>query len=209
MDINPLLLLASKLKQVNKDVDFASAVALTRTAKIVQTDVKADIKNKFTLRNTWTERGIRITLAKPEKLESEIYSKDWYLPDQDTGGKRQKTGGIFMPGEDFYRVTKLDSKRVVPKKFRGSKIQGQKFNGNKAFNGRFKSGAKFVGVRREAGTYDPEKERNFDVLYIIVEDSVDIRGRKFFQDVASNAYNKHFQDEYDKAWDQYVSGASA
>lgn len=205
MDVNPLLILANDLKKINGNSDFAAAVALTRTAQIVQKDVKEDIKRKFTLRNTWTERGIRIIPARKDKLESQVYSKDWYLPDQDEGGRRQpKEQGFFLPGEDFYRVTGQDKTKVIKKKLRGSKIVGQKLNGKKVFRGTFKSGARFIAVRKPEGTYNPEKERNFDILYVMIDKDVNIRGRKFFKDVASDAYDKHFQEEYDKAWNEFI-----
>ena len=205
IDINPLISLSDKLKRVNSNSDFAAAVALTRTAQIVQKDVKAELRNKFTLRNKWTEGGIRITPARKDKLESTVYSKDWYLPEQDEGGKRQpKEDGFFLPGEDFYRVTGQDKTKVVKKKLRGNKIVSQKLNGKRVFRGKFKSGARFIAVRKPKGSYDPASERSFDILYVMVNKDVDIRGRKFFKDVASDAYDNHFQEEYDKAWDEFI-----
>ena len=63
---------------------FAIALALTRTAQDVQKEVRAQLPSKFTLRNGWTARNIRIEPASKSSLEASISAPD-YMRKQETG----------------------------------------------------------------------------------------------------------------------------
>lgn len=208
MDFTGLNRIADNLSRIKKNVEFANAVALTRTAQAGQTDVRTDLKSKFTLRNTWTERGIRISPATPDKLEAEVYSKDWYMTQQEEGAQRAPKEGedsLFLRGEDFYRVTKAAENRVVAKRYRPGPIVGRKINKNVVYKGRFRSGAGFIGVAKPASEMR-KGERRFYILYILVKKRANIRARKFFFSNIDAAWNKRFQKNYDDAWKQYVLG---
>lgn len=69
-------------------VPFALARALTRTAKDGQGDVRAELPQRFTLRNTWVDRGIRIKPATKALPIAEVGSLEPFMERQETGGIR-------------------------------------------------------------------------------------------------------------------------
>lgn len=75
---------------VNGQLDFALSKALNATAKDVQREVRASMPRKFTLRSTWTQKGIRFDPAKKYALRAVVGSLDDYM-------ERQEEGGIKMP----------------------------------------------------------------------------------------------------------------
>ena len=187
-----------RLKKLPDDIAFAGAVALTRTAKFVQKAVQDEIGEKFTLRNNWTKRGIRITPATKGSLQAEVYSLDYYIPQQDAGAQRRPKSGKFnIPGKHFYGLTGLNpKKKVIPKRLRPNNLVNTKVKGRKAFAVKFKSGATGIAVGLE--------NRKLGVLFIQVKEPVHIRGRKIFHEPADDAYDKHISREFDIAWNQYV-----
>src|SRR5260370_40269244 len=58
----------------NRQIPFALARALTRTAQDAQSDVRSDLPRRFTIRNTWVSRSIRITPATKAKPEAIVGS---------------------------------------------------------------------------------------------------------------------------------------
>ena len=60
----------------SRDIPFATAKALTRTAQDAQIEVKRDIVRLFHLRNAWTVQGIKITPAQKLSfpIEAEVYT---------------------------------------------------------------------------------------------------------------------------------------
>lgn len=63
---------------------FAIALALTRTAQDAQQEVKGQLPSRFALRNGWTARNIRIQAASKSGLEATITAPD-YMTKQETG----------------------------------------------------------------------------------------------------------------------------
>lgn len=82
-----------------KHVPFALSLALNRTAKDVQVEVVSGLASQFTLRRNWTAKGIRLTPATKGSLVARIYTKDWYMRDQEEGGDRRPRNGndIWVP----------------------------------------------------------------------------------------------------------------
>src|SRR3990167_3209198 len=77
---------------VTKEMPFAMAVALTRTAQSAQREVRAELKDRFTIRGNWVPGGIRIKPATKRNLAAEVGSKDAFMALQETGGVKKPRG---------------------------------------------------------------------------------------------------------------------
>lgn len=204
---------AQKLAKIPEQQQFAAAVALTRTAKRVQVVAQAEVARKMNLKNPWTQKGIRITPATKEKLEAEVYSKDWYMPQQEGGAKRTaKSGKYYIPGDDFKNITGIDPKRqVIPRNLRHDKIGVRRIGpaGAVPFLIRSrKGGAQLLAVRtgRTATIKGPDGRLRapIGILYLVVNRPVNIRARHFFFDPSVKEYDRVIADEYFKAYDEFV-----
>jgi hypothetical protein len=102
-----------------KQVPFALARSLTVTARDAQVDVKADLPTKFTLRNTWTARGIRITPARKGTPEAVVGSLEPYMARQETGGNRRPRSHSKIA------VPATKQSRVIPKSKRPAALKGK------------------------------------------------------------------------------------
>jgi hypothetical protein len=198
---------AALTKQANQ-IKFVAAYALTKTAQAVQAGIKKEIAEKMNLKNTWTERGIRIIPATKDNLQSEVYSKDWYLPQQEEGANRQgvRSGGVmYIPADGLTRRAGIDFKaKVVPKGLRFPDIMSREFALNskggkskgtaKPFLVNMKSGRKAIAVRRTSN--DP----GFDVLWWVRSEPVKIKPLNFFFEPSDREYTKnivkYFQEGY-------------
>jgi len=80
-----------------KQAPFATALALTKTAQAAQAEVKRTLPQRFTIRNNFVEKGIRVEAARKRdwpRPRAAVYSKDRFMALQETGGvKTGKSGG--------------------------------------------------------------------------------------------------------------------
>lgn len=201
-DPTPLKKLARTLAGVPKQADFAVVVALTKTAKDIQKEIKTvELPKQFALKNTHTARGIRITPATKRKIEATVYTMDWYMDDQDEGGIRKPLNSDFfwVPTKGFIRATGVDfNKKRIPKKFRPSRlITKTKINKNKPFMMKSPHGRTVIAVRRDKTRYP------LDVLYSQVTEKK-IKKRPFFQMPSGRIYDKKFFGHYSEAYNKFV-----
>jgi hypothetical protein len=81
---------------INKQVRFATALALTRTAKQAQSAVITRLDDNFELRTNWSQPsnrvGIRITPAKKDNLEAQVKTQAVFLNKFDTGDDKLPLG---------------------------------------------------------------------------------------------------------------------
>lgn len=77
-----------RLVDRRKQIPFAIALALTRTAQAAQANLRGKLSTDFTIRSTFTAKGIRIRPAKKGNLEAgaEVGSIDRRMATQATGG---------------------------------------------------------------------------------------------------------------------------
>ncbi|EPY01378.1 phage tail protein [Magnetospirillum fulvum] len=92
--------IASKLTELEAtQVPFAWVLALNRTAAEGQERVKADLPSRFTLRRDWVAKGLRTAFATKSRPVAMVYTKDWFMEDQEAGGDRSpaKSPTMFIP----------------------------------------------------------------------------------------------------------------
>lgn len=92
-----------------KQIPFATALALTRTAQDIQSEVRRGLPQRFTLRNDWVRKGIRIERAEKRNLQAKVYTKDDFMVLQETGGSKTPIDGksIAVPEGIADRARKI------------------------------------------------------------------------------------------------------
>lgn len=92
----------AKLSGQQRQVSYAAAVALTRTAAAIKAALPAELDRVFDRPTSFTKRGIYLKAARRDSLTAEVgfmTRQASYLRLQLTGGTRQPTArGIRLPG---------------------------------------------------------------------------------------------------------------
>jgi hypothetical protein len=82
-------------RKVEKNVIFGYARGLTQTAQKAQEDVTEGIRDKFTVRTRWIEKGnkygIKMTPAKKDNLEAAVWTRADWLKVHEKGGTKEPT----------------------------------------------------------------------------------------------------------------------
>jgi len=95
-----------------KNVTFGYARGLTRTAQKAQEDVVEGLRDKFTLRGRWWEKGnkygIKIKPATTRNLESAVYTRANWLEIHEEGGTKEpsKSRYLSIPTENVRKNKK-------------------------------------------------------------------------------------------------------
>jgi hypothetical protein len=74
------------MRRLPKQIQYASAVALTKTAKDAQVEVRRQLPDRFIMRSKWVPKGIRTKMATKTNLESKVRVIDDFMALQETGG---------------------------------------------------------------------------------------------------------------------------
>jgi hypothetical protein len=213
--------------------DFGAVVALTRTAKKMQFAAKESLEENFTLRNTWSSRGVAITPATPKTKFAEVYIKPGqsYLAAQEEGARLPaRQDGINIPSQ-IREAAGIPEKKVIPKSFRVDNLESKKKRMKKTGNQPFhmvvkKTGTEAIAVRRfkyrpvsEAGSLSGKKKSKIasrtgvsisralnpvEFLYIIKQGTRTVKKQPWYEQPVMNAYQKFFDLEYEKAVDQSI-----
>lgn len=97
------------MRGFERQIPFAIALALTRTAQDAQAVVKAHLGDEFTIRTPWIAKGIRIQAAKKADLAATVGSVDRFMEPQAVGGIKTalkgKMVGVPMVGKGRPRPT--------------------------------------------------------------------------------------------------------
>lgn len=101
--------------EIIKQVNFGTAVGLTKTAKMAQSATQESLDSNFTIRNKWSRVGpyaIKITPARPATLQATVYTNaNWLKPHEDGTDKHAQGGSIAVPTENVRRNKRL----IIPK----------------------------------------------------------------------------------------------
>lgn len=191
--------LSGQLKKAAKNAHFAGAYALTQVVKICREAVKASIRDKFTLRNKWTEQSAQIKTAdyKDETPFAEIFVRDKYLAEHETGETRRLDRDQAVPLPFLFSETKATEQKPIPRAMRAAALA----RSGKAFVKNARSGKAFVFVKAETG---------IKPIYALQDntlgqaESYDVKKTPFFQEPVQTAFDRNMESEYDKAFEKYV-----
>lgn len=112
---------------IDKQIRFATAVALTKTAKQAQTAAIGTIKSNFTIRNNWVEPqnklGVRITPAKKDNLQADVKTNAEFLKKFETGADKLPRGKrLAIPTANVRR----NKKDIIPRSMRPSALRDKR-----------------------------------------------------------------------------------
>jgi len=190
---------AAKLAKIAEQKQFSAIVALTMTAKDGQVAAKAELAKQFTLRNTWTERGVRVKPATKSSPFAEVYHMDEHIAQQETGGIRNRKIPFYIPSairnESLFGIPQ---KKIIPTSARAKNMLNKKtFRGQPVYRGRSKNG-------NEGIFWGRGKERR--MLYHERRSVVHLRARPWFREAVDKAYAENIQKNIRKAEKKYVKG---
>ncbi len=121
VDIRGLENTTKYISGMAKQIPFATALALTRTAKEVQREEIVHIRTAFTIRGSWLREGGRfgvgITPATKENLVAVVESRAPWLEAHEEGTTRTPEGSHFaIPQKDIRRTeTQVIARSQRPK----------------------------------------------------------------------------------------------
>jgi hypothetical protein len=128
VDIQGLEATARNVLNLEKQVRFAAALALTRTAKEVQRAEIAHIRDVFTVRGSWLREGGRfgvgVVPATKDTLEAVVESRAPWLEDHEAGTTRAPKGSHFAIAQPDVRrtrtqlISRAQRPRALKKAFR-------------------------------------------------------------------------------------------
>jgi len=124
-------------QQMAKQTIFATAVALTNTAKDAQADVLSTLDKTFTLRGKWfapsNKFGIKIKTARKDDLQSAVFTDADWLITHETGEDKLPRGNSLAIPTDNVRRNKRDMiiKSNRPRNVKNSFVLVSKKTGHK------------------------------------------------------------------------------
>ena len=153
-----------------KQLEFGTAVGLTKTAKDAQQGVVSALQGTFTLRGNWWQQsnkfGIKIKPATKTDLSSEVRTLADWLEIHETGGDKTARGGrVAVPTDNVRRNKRM----IIPRAQRPAQLRGKN-----TFVEKTKSGETVLFKRVGRG-----KSQKIVALYIL-EPKVRIRKQSTF-----------------------------
>ncbi|MBE0672638.1 MAG: hypothetical protein IH588_18840 [Anaerolineales bacterium] len=124
VDIQGLEATAKKIFNLEKQIRYAGAVALTRTAQEVQAAAIANIRREFTVRGSWLRTGGRfgvgIQRATKDNLQAVVENRAPWLEAHEEGEVRTPRGQHFAIAQPGVRRTKTE---VIAKAQRPTRLK--------------------------------------------------------------------------------------
>lgn len=137
-----------------KELPFAVALALTRTAQAIQEAEMNNISDKFTVRGTWLRKGGRfgvgITPATKHNLMAVVESRAPWLFQHEEGGERDPRHlHRYSPTQNIRRT----GKELIKKAERPGAVRAE---GKRGFIIKTRSGLELLMIRRRRGEHGVE-----------------------------------------------------
>ncbi|MDH4231085.1 MAG: hypothetical protein OEW04_03535 [Nitrospirota bacterium] len=194
---------------------YATARALTQTAKDIQQEIIKELPHKFTLRTSWYKSGpyaFKITPALKTKLQATVYTKAPFMGLQETGGTKIAHGGkkyIAIPTDNVRR----NKSRPIPQNLRPSALlKGVTYRGTSKKKGTYKHAA-FTGVKAfigeihgQLGIWQRIGPRAVKLMYLLREEA-DIQPRLEFERTARRIAEQKFSQNWGRAMNEAVKSA--
>lgn len=164
-----------------RQIDFGTAVGLTKTAKQAQDAVVSSLRSTFTLRGNWFEQrnkfGIKITPARKDKLQAEVKTAADWLEAHEEGTDKTGQGRLAIPTDQVRRNKRM----IIP---RGQRPKGL---ASKAFILETKKGP-VLAQRLMKG-----KRKGLIILYGL-EKTVKIKKRSTFHEPIQKVVKSNLKD---------------
>lgn len=171
-------------RMARKQVPFATALALTWTAKDAQKAVIDELPKRFTIRSPWIERGIRIRKATKHKPEATVFSRDPFMRLQEEGGTKRPSGKTFaIPAQ----IRKSKAQRITKAK-RPARVLKQKSTYIAPLKG------KNAGIFRKVG-----KKGRPKLLYVLRSGPQRVEPRLGMRETVERTVQKRWQKNFGKA----------
>ena len=180
---------------LEKQVRFAAAVALTRTAQDAQDEVRRQLPERFTIRTGWVAKGIRIKPTRKNDLEASVRVLDDFMALQETGGLRRSRSGEALAVPVGARPTPRSVTR--PSKFPGRLLEKPNH-----FIAPLKDDPQTHAVWRRAGRKGSKRK-----LMYLFTDRVEIKPRFGFMETVREVVEARFQENFNQALTEAVSSA--
>lgn len=215
----------AEMEKLQKQIPFASALALTRTSELVKAELEREMASVFDRPTNWTLNSLRLFPAKKTKLEARVWMKDeadksgpaakWLGPEIDGGQRQDKrsetllrnkgvlpAGKYIMPGKRL----KLDrfgnvSKGTVQKVLSGLGAQNDRYQ-NSTNSRRSKANKKqyFVLGRGSSAVGIAERISKRNIKIVLAFGSRPSYGRRLdFYGIGQRVADKHLVVEFEKA----------
>ena len=126
----PIAKLGAEINRTTNALLNASTEAINHTAFRCRKVAQSSLADTFTLRNSWTQRGILVAKATKQKPYAEVFSRDWYVAQREDGGERitpkKNTLGesaLEIPTKSVFElIQQVTGRKIIPKKFH-SRVQ--------------------------------------------------------------------------------------
>ena len=183
------------IHQLSKQSKYAAAVALTRTAKDAQEEVRRQLPERFTIRTGWVGKGIRIKPARKDGLEASVRVMDDFMALQETGGSKRSSSGESLAIPFGARPNPRSVTR--PGKFPGALMAKPRH-----FIAAFHDDPQTHAVWRRSG----RQSRKLNLMYVF-SDRVEIKPRFRFLETVQAVVEARFAENFRDAMQEALASA--
>lgn len=196
LELSPALRRLDDLR--SRQIPFATALALTKTAQAAQTEIRRELPHRFEIRNQFVSRGVKIQPATKASQEAAVY---WQAPvasrrEFAQSLARQETGGTKTPAKKWLAVPQKAVKRtgggMIPKRLKPAAA--------------LRSKRTFIAPNTSGGEtiYRRLTKRRYPIVALYtLTDRANVRGALEFvptaRDVARRVYKREFGKAFAKA----------
>ena len=107
--------LPRRLRSFGDQIPYATSLALNDAGFGLMREEKSQLGQQITLRNTWTQRGIRVLKSNKSNLQVEVGHTRWYIESLIEGGARHARQGYRYEGKRYLIVPAAGQKTATGK----------------------------------------------------------------------------------------------